>query len=140
VLPANSQFRYRTLVVEEQQSFQRSRPIAAAFNVRYHPAMSKWRASFRQLRRRPAFAVTVILLLALGIGINTTVFSIVETVLLKPLPYPSADRLVYLFEADPAKNEKRSRKEKLVLHGRRASSILPVSRSVYRMRIADRRR
>ena len=104
--PANSQFRYRTLVVEEQQSFQRSRPIAAAFNVRYHPAMSQWRASFRQLRRRPAFAVTAILLLALGIGINTTVFSIVETVLLKPLPYPSADRLVYLFEADPAKNEK----------------------------------
>jgi predicted permease len=68
--------------------------------------MSQWRASFRQLRRRPAFAVTALLLLALGIGINTTVFSIVETVLLKPLPYPSADRLVYLFEADPAKSEK----------------------------------
>lgn len=68
--------------------------------------MSQWRASFRQLRRRPAFALTALLLLALGIGINTTIFSIVETVLLKPLPYPSADRLVYLFEADPAKHEK----------------------------------
>jgi putative ABC transport system permease protein len=71
-------------------------------------AVSQWRASFRQLRRRPAFAITALLLLALGIGINTTVFSIIETVLLKPLPYPSADRLVYLFEADPAKSEKTS--------------------------------
>jgi predicted permease len=50
----------------------------------------------RRLSRSPGFAVTVLLTLAVGIGANTAVFSVVDSVLLKPLPYPQSDRLVTL--------------------------------------------
>jgi predicted permease len=53
--------------------------------------------TFRRLSRSPAFAVTVLLTLAIGIGANTTVFSVVNGVLLKPLPYPDSDRIVALW-------------------------------------------
>ncbi len=48
------------------------------------------------LRRRRQFAVTVVLVLALGVGANTALFSVVDAVLLRPLPFPDADRLVRL--------------------------------------------
>ncbi len=52
----------------------------------------------RSLAKRPGFAVTVVLLLATGIGAATAVFSVVDAVLLRQLPYPDPDRLVYLEE------------------------------------------
>ena len=57
--------------------------------------------TFRRLKRSPGFAVTVLLTLAIGIGANTTVFSVVNGVLLKPLPYPESDRLVALWVNAP---------------------------------------
>jgi predicted permease len=54
------------------------------------------RSTFRQLRRTPAFTLTVVLTLALGIGATTAIFSLVEGVLLRPLPFHDADRLVLL--------------------------------------------
>jgi putative ABC transport system permease protein len=53
-------------------------------------------STIRQLRRTPAFTFTVVLTLALGIGATTAIFSLVEGVLLRPLPFHDADRLVLL--------------------------------------------
>ena len=52
----------------------------------------------RMLRRSPGFAVLIVLILAIGISANTAVFSVVNAVMLKPLPYKDADRLVIPWE------------------------------------------
>src|SRR5262245_51220688 len=63
--------------------------------------MQELRHSVRMLRRNPAFSLAAVLTLAIGIGANTAVFSVVNTVLLKPLPYPEADRLISVQHTAP---------------------------------------
>jgi predicted permease len=59
------------------------------------------RYGFRVMSQTPSFAVAVVSVLALGIGANTTIFSIVNTVLLRPLPFEEPERLVRIFTRTP---------------------------------------
>ena len=62
------------------------------------------RLGFRILLRNPGFSVTAILLLALGIGANTAIFSVVNAVLLRPLPYQDPSRIMQIWHVPPAKS------------------------------------
>ena len=61
--------------------------------------MQDLRFALRTLRKQPIFALVAILTLTLGIGANTAIFSIVYDTLLRPLPYPDADRLVFIWNS-----------------------------------------
>ena len=65
---------------------------------------SQLRQILRRLRRTPMFTAIALFTLAAGIGANTAVFSVVEGVLLKPLPFPHSDRLVGVWHTAPGVN------------------------------------
>ena len=60
-------------------------------------ALRTARQTVRLIRTHPGFVLTVVLSLALGIGANATIFSVVHGVLIQPLPYPHADALVGIY-------------------------------------------
>ncbi len=62
--------------------------------------MSDLKFAFRQLLKNPGFTAVAVLILALGIGVNTAAFSLVEAVLLRPLPFPESQQLVELYQSN----------------------------------------
>ncbi len=92
----------RALLAERRAASIRIRAINARSTHRADP-MSDFlfdlRLTLRSLRARPGFAALAILTLALGIGANTAVFSVLNSVILSPLPYTEPDRLVRLYSA-----------------------------------------
>jgi predicted permease len=77
-------------------------------DVLVHAMLTHWdifvhdlRYSFRAISRTPGFAATAILIAALGIGANTAVFSVVNHVLIRPLPYQDPDRILRIWERTP---------------------------------------
>lgn len=89
--------------IEQVKEGVRDERIGAAFTSWLRDV----RISGRGLRRRPGFAVIAVVSLGLGIGANALVFSLVHTVLLEPLPYPDADRLVVVWLTPPNEPEQR---------------------------------
>jgi putative ABC transport system permease protein len=63
--------------------------------------VANFKSAFRFLRKSPTFSVTVILTLALAIGANSAVFSAIDAILLKPLPFPDGDQLMRVEQYDP---------------------------------------
>jgi len=67
--------------------------------------MNDLKFALRQFLKNPGFATVAVLTLALGIGANIVVFSVVNTILLRPLPFPNAQRLVRIMEKNPTSGE-----------------------------------
>ncbi|HEX6217256.1 MAG TPA: ABC transporter permease, partial [Vicinamibacterales bacterium] len=71
--------------------------------------MADWTAAFRfalrTLRRQPTFVLVAVLTLALGIGANTAIFSVIKTVVLNPLPYEDPEKIAVLWEVNPEGNQ-----------------------------------
>lgn len=88
----------RAECVELQSSMRSRRRLRRAFNALWNDL----RIATRGLARKPGFALLAVGTLGLGIGSVTAMFSLVDGTLLRPLPYPSSDRIVHVWETHPA--------------------------------------
>ena len=81
-----------------------------------------FRYAVRQLRRKPGFACTAILILGLGIGATTAIFSAVNPILFEPLPYPQARQIMMIWYAGDDRARPRRSRRVLLVADRRESA------------------
>ena len=86
----------------------RERALDAVIATWFEHACKDVRFAARVLRRAPGFSAVAVLTMALGIGANAAIFSVVSGVILRPLPHPRPERLMYLSAQDPALNGRQS--------------------------------
>src|SRR5580693_4592917 len=85
----------RRAILEFGGQEQVKEELRDVYRVRYiESTLRNLKSAFRFIRKSPTFSITVILTLALAIGANSAVFSAIDAILLKPLPFPEADQLM----------------------------------------------
>src|SRR6266481_8193143 len=89
--------RHRLLASGSPSGPRRSRPNFAQRINFAEPQMNDVRFAFRKLRQSPAFTFIAIVTLALGIGLNTAIFSLINDLFLRPLPFKDPERLVHMY-------------------------------------------
>ncbi|PYJ61897.1 MAG: hypothetical protein DME24_05385 [Verrucomicrobia bacterium] len=82
--------------------------ILSTFDIRISASANDLRYAFRQLLKNPGFTAVAVLTLALSIGANTAIFSVVNAILLRPLPFKDPERLVMVFERGLSGSQKGS--------------------------------
>ncbi|HEY2544843.1 MAG TPA: ABC transporter permease, partial [Candidatus Acidoferrum sp.] len=91
----------RRAILEFGGQEQLKEEVRDVYRIRFVDAtLANLKSAFRFIRKSPTFSITVILTLALAIGANSAVFSAIDAILLKPLPFPDADQLVRVDQLD----------------------------------------
>jgi predicted permease len=93
---------HRRAILEFGGPEQLKEELRDVYRVRYiESTLRNLKSAFRFIRKSPTFSITAILTLALAIGANSAVFSAIDAILLRPLPFPDADQLVRLEQYNP---------------------------------------
>src|ERR671919_1519857 len=94
--------------------------------------MNDLRFAFRQLRNGPAFTVTALATIAICLGANLAIFAVIDSILLRPLPFPESERLVTIFNTYPKAGVERDGSSLTNYYERRGSIPALASVSIFR--------